>query len=138
MLKQLISLALLSILVQGASIADEALVLIGHSSLQKTDLATLQRLYTGRVISLNNQAATPLNLPSGNPIRQQFIEKILKQNEEQYAGYWLVRRYVGKGAPPEEVATPEEVIRIVGSTPGAVGYIPSSKAPADSNIIFSP
>jgi hypothetical protein len=137
MLNKSIALTLLGILTQGVSIADEALVLIGHSSLQKTDLATLQRLYTGRVVSLNKQAATPLNLPAGNPIRQQFITTVLGQNEEQYSGYWLVRRYVGKGAPPEEVATPEEIIRIVGSTPGAVGYIPSSKAPAGSNIIFS-
>lgn len=136
MLKNMLSLGLVGILAQSVW-ADEPLVLIGHSSLQKTDLATLQRLYTGRVVTLNQKPATPLNLPTGSPIRQQFLTSVLAQNEEQYSGYWLVRRYVGKGAPPQEVASPDEMIRIVESTPGAVGYLPASKAPAGSNIIFS-
>lgn len=136
MLKKLYLLALLCSFTE-AVVSEETLVIIAHSSIQKSDLVMLQRLYTGRVISLNQQPAMPFNLPTGHPLRQQFIEKILKQSEEQYSGYWLVRRYVGKGAPPQEVASPEDVIRIVGSTPGAVGYIPSSKAPAGSNIIFS-
>ena len=116
--------------------ADEALVLIGHSTLQKTDLATLQRLYRGRVVSLNQQAATPFNLPPGHPLREQFLDNILTQNEEQYSAYWLVRRYVGKGTPPQELSSPEEIIRAVSTIPGAVGYVPLSKVPAGSNIIF--
>ena len=118
--------------------ANESFMVIGHNSLQRSDLAALQRLYTGRAITLNQQPAIPLNLPPGSPTRQQFLKTILGQNEEQYSGYWLVRRYVGKGTPPQEVASPEEIIRIVGSTPGAVGYLPATKVPAGSNIIFSP
>ena len=112
--------------------------MLGHGSLQKTDLATLRRLYTGRVVSLNQQPATPLNLPPGHPLREQFLVSILAQNEEQYSGYWLVRRYVGKGAPPQELASPEEIIRVINTTPGAVGYVPLSKVPAGGNIIFKP
>lgn len=137
MLKNLIAMALFGMIAHSLW-AEDSFVLVGHSALQKTDLASLQRLYTGRILTLNQQPATPLNLPPGNAIRQQFLKTILGQNEEQYSGYWLVRRYVGKGTPPQEVASPEEIIRIVGSTPGAVGYLPATKVPAGSNIIFSP
>ncbi len=137
MLKNLIAMALFGMIAHSVW-AEDSFVLVGHSALQKTDLASLQRLYTGRILTLNQQPATPLNLPPGNAIRQQFLKTILGQNEEQYSGYWLVRRYVGKGTPPQEVASPEEIIRIVGSTPGAVGYLPATKVPAGSNIIFSP
>lgn len=130
-----ITLLLLSA-ISSIVMADEALVVIGHSSLQKTDLATVQRLYSGRIVSLNQQLATPLNLLPGDPLRQQFLSSVLGQSEEQYTGYWLVRRYVGKGAPPQEVASPEEIIRIIDSTPGALGYIPLSKAPPWANVIF--
>ncbi|MER2538802.1 MAG: hypothetical protein ABTQ26_06140 [Azonexus sp.] len=126
-------LALLSICTR--LMADEV-VLIGHSTLQKTDLQTLQRLYTGRIVSLNQQSATPLNLPPGHPLRDQFLASILGQDEAQYSGYWLVRRYVGKGVPPQELASPEDIIRAISTTPGAVGYVPLSKVPAGSNIIF--
>jgi hypothetical protein len=131
LITQLILLTISQIL-----IADETLVVIGHSSLQKTDLATVQRLYSGRVVSLNQQLATPLNLLPGDPVRQQFLSSVLGQTEEQYTGYWLVRRYVGKGVPPKELASLDDIIRMIDSTPGAVGYIPLSKLPPGANIIL--
>ena len=116
--------------------ADEAIVVIGYGTLPKADLPTLQRLYTGRVTAINQQTAIPVNLPVGDPLRQQFLNVIMGQSEEQYTGYWLVRRYVGKGAPPQELATVEEVVKYVISTPGAVGYVPVSKVPPGGNVIF--
>jgi hypothetical protein len=104
--------------------------------LPKTDLPSLQRLYTGRVVSIGQQAATPVNLPAGNPVRQRFLETVLGQDEEQYAGYWLVRRYVGKGAPPQELRDVDELLRYVSTTPGAVVYVPASRVPPEANIIF--
>lgn len=130
-------LLLLFVLLWSAVIkADEALVVIGHPSLPKADLATLQRLYTGRAVSFGQHSAIPLNLPTGHPVRQQFLDWVMGQNEEQYTGYWLVRRYVGKGAPPQEVADIDELLRTIITTPGALGYLPLSKVPAGSNVIF--
>lgn len=114
----------------------EALVVIAASGLPKIDLAMLQRLYTGRIVSVGDQTVTPVNLVAGNALRQQFLEQFIGQNEEQYTGYWLVRRYVGKGAPPREFASVEEAVKFIGSTPGALGYVPLSKVPPGANIIF--
>lgn len=122
-------------LMQLASAAED-IVVIGHPSLPMTDAVTLQRLYAGRVVSLNEQPALPLNLAAGDPIRRDFLETVLGQSEEQYTGYWLVRRYVGKGAPPQELSSVEEMIRKVASTPGAVGYVPASKVPSGAHVIF--
>jgi hypothetical protein len=124
------------LLIGSAMAADDGIVVIGHGSMAKADLPTLQRLYTGRVTSINQQDAIPINLPAGNPWRQQFLKMVLGQSEEQYTGYWLVRRYVGKGVPPQELATSEEMLKYVFSTPGAVGYLPASKVPPGGNIIF--
>ena len=124
------------LLLLSSAVADENIVVIGHGGLPKTDIATLQRLYTGRVTTINQQTAVPVNLPPGNPARRQFLELLMGQNEEQYTGYWLVRRYVGKGTPPSEVASIDELIAYVTNTPGAVGYLPASKVPPGSNVIF--
>ena len=129
-----ISLGLL--LIAGAANANEEVVVIASGALPKVDLPTLQRLYTGRIVSVGQQAATPLNLPAGDPLRKRFLEGILGQTEEQYTGYWLVRRYVGKGAPPQEFATVDEMLRQLASTPGAVAYVPVSKVPSGANIIY--
>ena len=116
--------------------AEESLVVIGHPGLPKVDGTALQRLYTGRTTTLGDVAATPLNLPVGNPTRQQFLDAVLRQSEEQYTAYWLVRRYVGKGAPPQEVASLEEAVKLVNSLPGAVAYVPLANVPAGANVLF--
>ena len=125
------------LLLWGGSVgAAEEVVVIGHPAIAKTDKATLQRIYTGRAVSIGAQAVAPVNLPPGNPARDEFLLCCLEQNEEQYTGYWLVRRYVGKGAPPQEMANVDDVVKFVQATPGAIGYVPASKLPRSANVIF--
>ncbi|RIX41013.1 MAG: hypothetical protein D3M94_20800 [Rhodocyclales bacterium GT-UBC] len=116
--------------------AQEALVVVAASGVPRIDQTILQRVYTGRAQAIGDQTVTPVHLPAGNALRQQFLEQFLGQNEEQYTGYWLVRRYVGKGAPPREFPSVEEALRFIGSTPGALGYVPLSKVPPGANVIF--
>lgn len=130
-----VAAALSLIIGMGATSAEEVLV-IGHPSLPKTDKPTLQRIYTGRVVSLGQQAVFPVNLPPGNPVRDEFVTGYLDQNEEQYTGYWLVRRYVGKGVPPVELGSIDDVLKYIQVTPGAIGYVPASKLPRNANVIF--
>jgi len=129
-------LILLLISLPGFGLAQEALVLMGHGSLPKTEQALLQRLYTGRVVSIGELVAIPVNYPVGNPLRERFLAQVMGQSEEQYTGYWLVRRYVGKGAPPLELPDVDSVVTYVLATPGAVGYVPLSKVPPGGNVIF--
>lgn len=124
-------------LLAGGVLAQDVVV-FAHPGMPKTDAPTLQRLYTGRIVSINQQAARPVGLVAGHPVRREFLARLLGQDEGEYTAYWLVRRYVGKGAPPQEFADVEEVIRFVATTPGTVGYAPVGKLPAGSNIIFRP
>lgn len=114
----------------------EEVLIIGHPALPKTDKATLQRIYTGRSVSIGQHAVAPVNLPPGSAARDEFLRVFLEQTEEQYTGYWLVRRYVGKGAPPVELGGVEEVLKYIQGVPGAVGYVPASQLPRGANVIF--
>lgn len=129
-------LLLFSHLAAGGTLAGEPVAVIAYAGMPKTDATALQRLYTGRSVSIGQLSAMPVNLPAGHPARQSFLESLLGQNDEQYTAYWLVRRYVGKGAPPKEVADIGEVLDYVRNTPGAVGYLPLSSVPPGVNIIF--
>ena len=127
----------LAFLMAGAAGAQE-IVVFAYRGMPKSDAATLKRLYTGRIVSIGQQSAQPVNLVAGHPLRDAFLARLLGQDEREYTGYWLVRRYVGKGAPPTEFATVEELVAYVGSTPGAVGYATANLLQPDSNIIFRP
>lgn len=116
--------------------ADGGVVVIGHSGLERIDPTTVQRIYTGRVVELGGVSVKPINVSAGSPTRQRFLHVFLNQDDENYIAYWTVRRYIGKGVPPKEVADTSEVIRYVQSTPGAIGYIDESSVTPGLNILL--
>ncbi|WP_374244269.1 hypothetical protein [Zoogloea sp.] len=110
-------------------------VLIGHPSVPRLDRAAVERIYTGKVVEVGELRIVPLDLPPDSPLRSRFLSRWLSRDEAGYAAYWTVRRYVGKGAPPLEVASPAEVIRLVATRPGAVGYIDEADLTPGMNVV---
>ncbi len=103
--------------------ADDGLAVIANASLKNVDADTVRRIYTGRTIELDGQVLRPVNLSPGQALRSRFLRALLQQGDEDYTAYWTVRRYIGKGTPPRDLASPAEVIDYVARTPGAIGYI---------------
>ncbi len=115
--------------------AQSGVVVIGHAGLERIDPATVQRIYTGRVVDLAGVSLKPCNVSAGDPVRERFLHTYLKQDDENYIAYWTVRRYIGKGVPPKELPNAAEVIRYVQSTPGAIGYIDESSVIPGLNVL---
>lgn len=113
-----------------------AVVVIGHPGLEKINVNMVQRIFTGRVVEVGGQAVTPVNVVAGSAVRAQFLQTYLQQDEDKYIAYWTVRRYIGKGVPPRELNSPDEVLRFVAATPGAIGYVPESSIAAGVNILL--
>lgn len=103
--------------------AAEPLLVVAHPDTPALDGRMVQRLFQGKVVQVDGKFLTPVNLPSGNATRELFIQRVVKQDDEQYIAYWTVRRYIGKGAPPRELSSEAELIDFVRRTPGAVGYV---------------
>jgi len=125
-------LALLSALSLGNAHAE--VVVIVHDGLDKLDAETIQKIYTGKIIEVKGIKITAVNLKPGQ-LRERFIQKYLDESDAQYTAYWTVRRYIGKGTPPLELSTSEEVKRFVQSTPGAIGYVDESEVTPDLHVI---
>ena len=111
------------------------IVVIGNSNVPKMDPATIQKVYTGKIISVSGINVTPVGVKPGTSARTLFLQEFLNQDEEKYTAYWTVRRYIGKGAPPAELASDADVINYVQSTPGAVGYIDEADLKPGMNVI---
>lgn len=114
----------------GWSGADAGLVVIGNASLgtiEQLDKSILGRIYTGRTVQVDNTPVQPVNMKSGDDSRTIFLRETLKQKDSEYVAYWIVRRAIGKGAPPVEMQSAQEMIEHIRSTPGAIGYIDESQ-----------
>lgn len=128
---------LLSLLLAMATAEAGGVVVIGHPGTPKLDSATLEKIFTGKLIEVAGVTVTPINFNSGNPVRARFLQTVLKQDEEKYLAYWTVRRYIGKGAPPREVSSSTEVINLIQATPGAIGYIDDTEVRPGMNVLFA-
>ncbi|MBK1693474.1 hypothetical protein CKO09_01800 [Chromatium weissei] len=127
-------LLLLLLLIVNSAGADP--VIIGHVDTPTLDQITLQRIYTGKTVTLNGIRITPVNLISGNELRTHFMHNYLEEDEAEYVGYWTVRRYVGKGAPPQELKNSNEVLQFVTKTVGAIGYIDETELTAEVKVLL--
>lgn len=103
------------------------IVIIGNPGNSNSITAEeLQRLYTGKSSSFaNGESVLPLNLSDGNALRASFDQKALGRSSSQIKAYWSKLVFTGKGTPPKEVATEEEMIKLVGSNPNLLGYVSS-------------
>jgi ABC-type phosphate transport system substrate-binding protein len=113
------------------------IVIIGNSNVPKMDLVTIQKIYTGKIVSVLDSGISvkPVNAKIGSSERNRFLEKFMAQDEEKYTGYWTVRRYIGKGTPPNELNSSAEIIDYVKSTAGAIGYIDAIELKTDMNVL---
>ena len=69
-------------------------------------------------------------------VRNRFLQIFLNQDEDKYTAYWTVRRYIGKGASPREMAKSSDIISFVNSTPGAIGYINEADLQPGLNVLL--
>jgi ABC-type phosphate transport system substrate-binding protein len=128
-------IALAAVLTDGTRAAGN-IVVIGHPNIAALDVPTLEKVYTGRVIELNGIAVTAINANPGSAARNRFLQLFLHQDEDKYTAYWVVRRYIGKGAPPRELPGSAAIIEFVRSTPGAIGYVEESELQAGVKVLL--
>lgn len=123
-------------LVLALPLASAGVVVIGNGNLPRLDDAQVQKIYSGKVVEVAGVTVAAVNLRSGNTVRSHFLQTYLNQDEEKYTAYWTVRRYIGKGTPPRELANGTEVVNFVQSTPGAIGYVEDSDLKPGLNILL--
>lgn len=118
--------------------ADGEVLVIAHPSVPALDVATVNRLYTGRAIEVGGSPVTVVNAAAGTSLRQRFLSAVLQQDEDKYRAYWTVRRHVGKGVPPRELKSTAEMLEYVQNTPGAVGYIDAADLKPGVKVVLRP
>lgn len=79
----------------------------------------------------NGTAVTPVDLPVSNSVRESFSQAVLGRSARSIKSYWSQQIFSGRGVPPPERATEDEVARFVLANRGAIGYVaPASVAGA--------
>lgn len=109
-------------------------VIVGDNTFDRLDSETIRKIFTGKVVEVDGIHVTPIN-NKPSELRNRFLKIFLGQDEEKYTAYWTVRRYIGKGVPPQELSSTVEIIKYVKSTPGAIAYMDESDVPSGMKIV---
>ena len=115
----------------------EVAVIVHPSNAATVDQAEITRLFTGRGTTFNNGSkATPLNLAESAAARGEFDSKVLSKSSSQMKAYWSKLVFTGKGTPPKELASEEEMLKLVAGNPSLIGFVDASKVDASVKVAF--
>jgi ABC-type phosphate transport system substrate-binding protein len=80
---------------------------------------------------------TPLEQASGSPIRLEFYKKVLEKEPPQVQAIWARIVFTGKGKPPKEYKTSEEIKKAIRENINAIGYIEKSAVDDSVKVVAS-
>lgn len=84
-------------------------------------------------------ALFPVGMPPGHMARSIFNASVVGLPESRIQSYWAQMKFSGRLKPPLEVENVSQMIKLISSTKGAVGYVPEgTKLPTEVQIIHAP
>ncbi|WP_395007910.1 hypothetical protein [Undibacterium sp.] len=78
---------------------------------------------------------TPLEQANGSPIRLEFYKKVLEKEPSQVQAIWARIVFTGKGRPPKEHKTSDDIKKAIRENVNAIGYIEKSAVDDSVKVI---
>jgi len=113
----------------------ELVVIVHPSNNNQLDEATISKIYLGREKSFaDGQSVVPLALADSAPASTAFNDAVLKKSSSQLKAYWSKLVFTGKGTPPKEIGSEEEMLKLVATNPSVIGYVDAAKVDASVKV----
>jgi ABC-type phosphate transport system substrate-binding protein len=123
-----------------SSHAADVVVIAGNTS----GITTLTKeqvidLYLGRTTSLpGGGGASLLDQPESSPLRDAFYSKVTGKSAAQAKSTWAKLSFTGKGTPPKEGGSNDDIKRLVSSNKNTLGYIDKSAVDGSVKVVYAP
>ncbi len=80
---------------------------------------------------------TPIEQANGSPIRLEFYKKVLEKEPPQVQAIWARIVFTGKGKPPRELKSSDEIKKAIRENVNAIGYIEKTAVDDSVKVIAS-
>jgi ABC-type phosphate transport system substrate-binding protein len=118
-----------------AGAADYAVVINSANTVTGLDRRAVSALFLRRVSQWEGGTAVlPVDGPNSSA-REAFSKEVHGRKASAVRSHWLQVIFSGRGVPPPEKASDQEVIEYVKTHPGAIGYVSSEAAMADVRVL---
>lgn len=106
----------------------EVVIIVHPSNAAALERSDVARIYLGKSKKFpGGGQAIPLNHKEGSATKSTFDSQVLKKSSSQLKAYWSKLVFTGKGSPPKEISSEEEILQLVASNPNFIGYVDASK-----------
>lgn len=124
---RLLCIGLALILASHTVMADVVAVVSAKSAITTLTKTQLADIFLGRVSRFPNGAqAVPVDQAEEAPARAVFYAQLVGRSAPQMKAYWSKIIFTGRGQPPQEVRSNEELKRRIAQDSNAIGYIDES------------
>lgn len=107
---------------------------IGVKSLSSDEVS---EIFLGKMATLPNGVKIVVaDHQDGEPIKDEFYDKVVGKNPSQLKAYWAKIIFTGEGLPPKTFSGDKSVKDFVASTPGAIGYISKESVDGSVKVLF--
>ena len=89
---------------------------ISHDEVARLFLKKVTTWKTGKPVA-------PVDQPEGSSVRATFSRQLLGKDVAAVKAYWQQAIFTGRGSPPPQKASDDEVLAFVAANPNAVGYV---------------
>lgn len=105
--------------------AQDRFVLVAHADVpvDSIEREVLSQAFLQKSVRWSD--GTPIRPVSLNVqrVRETFAQAVLGKSDLELKKYWQRQIFTGRGSPPPDRSTDEEVLDFVRQTPGAVGFV---------------
>jgi ABC-type phosphate transport system substrate-binding protein len=101
------------------------------------DQNTVRNVYLKKIfVDGKGRRLTPVNLPSGAPLREAFARALLHMDDAQLQDYWEQQYFQGV-SPPYVLGSSDAMVRFVATTPGAIGYVVPCQVDSSVRVVLT-
>lgn len=116
----------------------EVAVIVNENNNSNFDEIIVEKIYLTQSMSLPGVGeVAPVHQKDGTPIRSEFVLALLNKSPPYIRSFWSKLMFTGGLKAIREVADDEAVIKYVGSTPNAIGYVNAKKAHGAVRIVMT-
>ena len=129
-MKNLISLIVLtsSMMLPALSFA-EVEVIVHPSNAAALDKDSIQRIYLGKTRAFpGGGEAVAISLKEGTGPEGEFTKNVLGKSAKQLKAYWAKMVFTGKGTPPRQIDSADEMVKLISANPNLIGFVPAGSA----------
>lgn len=113
---------------------DIVVIANGNSGISSMTRSELKDVFLGAKTHWENNKKIILSILVKSETENRFNRTFLSMTLDQFVRHWMLRVYAGKGKFPKTLDTEQMLVKFVGSTNGAIGYVSSEADISTENV----